>query len=121
MTSRRRHDERVIGARDRFRRSLGAVIVTGVLAVGGCHRSDPPPPLPTVTQVPAVETRPTPPDMTPKAGEVFKEGAPPITTSTHAKPIDQARAMTKQEETTAMPMPGQANDHSTLATESVKR
>lgn len=110
--------------RARWRRWLAVTFVTGcVLAVGGCGRNgDPPPPLPTVAQKPAADAPlPAAPDTTPKAGDVFKEGAPPGATSTNARPVDQTHAMTRQEESTAMPMPGQANDHSTLATEPVKR
>jgi len=59
--------------------------------------------------------------MTPKASDAFKEGAPTGTTSTHEKPVDQSHAMTKREESVAMPMPGQANDHSTLAREGANR
>ncbi len=51
-------------------------------------------------------------DPTPKPSEVFKEGAPPEKTTTHADRPDPLAPMTKQEEAMAMPKAGQANDHS---------
>ncbi len=92
-----------------------------MLVAGGCDRNNDSPPRPAVAQTPSAEARPAAPDTTPKASDAFKEGAPSGTTSTHEKPVDQSRAMTKPEESVAMPMPGQANDHSTLATEGAKR
>jgi hypothetical protein len=54
-------------------------------------------------------------DPTPKASEVFNEGAPPEKTATHAVRPDSVVPMTKDEEVNAMPKPGQANDHSNPA------
>jgi hypothetical protein len=54
-------------------------------------------------------------DPTPKSGEVFKEGAPPEKTTTHAARPDPQAPMTTEEEKMAMPKPGQANDHSNPA------
>jgi hypothetical protein len=99
---------------------LVAAAVTGLV---GCNRSgDQQVPAPKVSQAPGVDVPPVAaPDTTPKASEVFKAGAPPEQTSTNARPTDASHQLTKQEESTAMPMPGQANDHSTLAKDPVKR
>ena len=96
-------------------------LACSALALIGCQRSGDPP-LPTVMPSPTAQAQPPAvPDTTPKASEVFKEGAPPSATSSNARPVDQSHTLTRQEESTAMPMPGQANDHSTLAKEPAKR
>jgi hypothetical protein len=107
-----------------FKRTAAALLV-GAAAVGlfGCDESS-------ERSVPAARASQaspagTPPavaaDTTPKASDVFKTGAPPAQTSTNAQRTDASHELTRQEESTAMPMPGQANDHSTLAKDPAKR
>jgi hypothetical protein len=108
----------------RFGPVAAALLVAAAVAgLAGCNRTgDQPVPAPKVSQAPGSEVPPVAaPDTTPKASEVFKAGAPPEQTSTNAQPTDASHQLTKQEESTAMPMPGQANDHSTLAKDPVKR
>jgi hypothetical protein len=63
-----------------------------------------------------VAAPPNAPDTTPKAGDVFKDGGANETkTLSNEQQKDPMHTMTKREESTAMPMAGQANDHSTLA------
>ena len=108
----------------RCNRSAAALLV-GAAAVGlfGCNSSsDQSVPAPRVSQAPASAPAPaTVPDTTPKASDVFKSGALPPQTSPKSQQADPSHELTKQEESTAMPMAGQANDHSTLAKDPVKR
>lgn len=101
--------------------SLLVVIVGAGMA--GCNRSsDEPVPAPRVTQAPATAVPPpVAADATPKASEVFKQGLPPGKESNNQQQADPAHTLTKQEESTSMPMAGQANDHSTLAKDPSKR
>jgi hypothetical protein len=106
-----------------LKRAAAALLVVAAAAgLGACNRvGDPVAPAPKVSQAPESPALPAgAPDTTPKASEVFKAGAPPDQTSTNARPTDASHQMTKQEESKAMPMPGQANDHSTLAKDAVK-
>ncbi len=80
-------------------------------------------PAPGVMRAPAAAApSPSAPDATPKAGDVFKDGAATENKAAmNEQQKDPMRTMTKREESTAMPMAGQANDHSTLATEKGKK
>ncbi len=65
------------------------------------------------------------PEMPPKASTVFENSQTPTTppaAGSTAQGSDQIgkEPMSKAEESTAMPKPAQANDHSTLATDSKK-
>jgi hypothetical protein len=78
-------------------------------------------PAPRVTQAATPDTPPASrPDNPPKASDAFKEGVTPKASS-DPQQSDPAHTMTKQEESTAMPMAGQANDHSTLAKDPAKK
>lgn len=106
-----------------FKRTAVALLV-GAAAVGlfGCSRGgEQPVPAPKASQASAAEPAPGVPDTTPKAGDVFKAPAAPAQTSTKAPSTDASHELTKQEESAAMPMPGQANDHSTLAKDPATR
>ncbi len=101
-----------------------AALLVGAAAVGlfGCNSSNQSAPAPRVSQAPASAPPPAAaPDTTPKASDVFKTGASPAQASPKAQQVDPSHELTKQEESTAMPMAGQANDHSTLAKDPVKR
>ena len=107
-----------------LRQWAAATIVAGAaLGLTGCQRGgDPPLPAVTPSPSPAAQAQPAvAPDTTPKASELFREGSPPSVTSTNSKPVDPSHALSREEESTAMPLPGQANDHSTLAKDSGKR
>jgi hypothetical protein len=110
---------------DLQRERTAAALLVGAAAVGvfGCNRSgEQPVPAPKASQASAVDApAPGVPDTTPKAGDVLKAPAAPAQTSTNAQRTDASHELTKQEEATAMPMPGQANDHSTLAKDSATR
>ena len=101
-----------------FSRSL-AVGIIGAATLGllACSNSSDQAPPAKVSEAPATVAQPVaPPEATPGAGDVTKESAPPDTASTNAKSSDPSRPMTKQEESTKMPLPGQANDHSNPTT-----
>jgi hypothetical protein len=100
-----------------------AIIVSAGAGLAGCNPSgDNAVSAPKVTQAPAnAVAPPASPDTTPKAGDVFKEGAPVGKAATNQQQSDPSHTLTKQEESTSMPMAGQANDHSTLAKDPAKR
>jgi len=102
-----------------------AALLVGAVAVGlfGCDRSGEQPVLaPKASQASAVETPASGvPDTTPKASDVFGASAATAPRSTNAPSTDAAHELTKKEESVAMPMPGQANDHSTLAKDPTTR
>ncbi len=102
-----------------FSRSMTLAIM-GVATVGllACsNSSDQVPPADKVSQAPAPDAQPAAtPDAAPGAGDMMKNQALPDTASTDAKSPDSSRPMTKQEESTEMPLPGQANDHSNPTT-----
>jgi hypothetical protein len=104
--------------------TLAAVIlVIAGAGLAGCKPvGDNSVPAPKVTQAPATSVAPpASPDTTPKASDVFKDGAPVGKASTNQQQADPSHTLTKQEESTSMPMAGQANDHSTLAKDPTKR
>ena len=107
--------------RSELKRTAAALLV-GAAAVGlfGCGNEQPVP-APKASQASAAGPGPGVPDTTPKAGDVFKAPAAPAQTSTNAQRTDASHELTKQEESAAMPMPGQANDHSTLAKDPATR
>jgi len=108
----------VMNTRVGFSRSL-ALAIMGVAALGlqACSNSSDQPPPAKVSEAPAPVAPPAAtPDAAPGAGNVMKEQALPDTPSTDAKSPDPSRPMTKQEESTGMPLPGQANDHSNPTT-----
>ena len=102
-----------------FSRSL-AVAIIGVATLGllACSNSnDQSPPAAKVSEAPAAIAQPAAAaEATPGGGDATKEQALPDTASTDAKSPDPSRPMTKKEESTAMPLPGQANDHSNPTT-----
>ena len=110
-------EEAVMNTNVGFSRSL-AVAIIGVATLGllACSNSnDQSPPAAKVSEAPATAAQPVAAaEATP--GGATKEQALPDTTSTDAKSPDPSRPMTKKEESTAMPLPGQANDHSNPTT-----
>ena len=87
----------------------GWVVVLAVAAgLGACDRASDEAPRAPAARAPAASSTP---DPTPKAAEVYRETAPPEKTSKHV-PTDPLGPMSKEEEETAMPKAGQANDHS---------
>jgi hypothetical protein len=102
-----------------------AALLVSAAAVGlfGCNRSgEQPVPAPKASQASAADTPASGvPDTTPKATDVFKASAAPAQTPTTAPRTDASHELTKKEESAAMPMPGQANDHSTLAKDPATR
>jgi hypothetical protein len=82
------------------------------LALGACGRTDQAqrPPPPSVSGSPST----APPTQTAQAGKAAQpEGANSADTGKGSD--EPMKSMSKDEETKAMPQPGQANDHSTLA------
>lgn len=101
-----------------FSRGL-AVAIMGVATLGllACSNSNDQSPPAKVSESPAAVAPPAAtPDATPKAGDVTKQPALPDTAPTDAKSSDPSRPMTDQEESSKMPLPGQANDHSNPTT-----
>lgn len=90
---------------------LAVVILLGLGAgIAGCDRApQQPPPVPAATVAPSVAALPVP-----SATEDKKRGE---TANANDEPM---KSMTKAEESTSMPQPGQTNDHSTLANDSKK-
>ncbi len=102
---------------------LVAVAVVVLLASVGCDKRPGPgptppatPPLPTVAPAatPQVSSDPSLPDAkaTLRAGDA---GRPQALASAAQRSAPAHPAMTRAQEATAMPLPGQANDHSSLA------
>ena len=94
----------------------GAVAFTVLLALGvaltACDRAPQAPAASADAKTSAV----SPPAAPPVPVRAATEGAKRVET---ANANDQPmKSMTKQEESTSMPQPGQANDHSTLAKDS---
>lgn len=92
------------------------------IALGGCNRSDTPKPATAVTQPGAatVESKGTsvalPPSALPQqdAAMAPQSPAPAATIPDSASPSQaNPKSLDKQQEATAMPMPGQVNNHST--------
>lgn len=102
-----------------FSRSL-AVAIIGVATLGllACSNSnDQSSPAAKVSEAPAAVAPPAAAvEATPGARDVTKEQAPPDGPSADAKSPDPSRPMTEKEESTQMPLPGQANDHSNPTT-----
>ena len=70
-------------------------------------------------------TPPVAPDTKVSAAPAASPQVPPVTEGANSAQTGNAqdqpmKPMTKEEESTAMPQPGQANDHSTLAKDSQK-
>jgi hypothetical protein len=111
-------EETVMNTRVGFSRSL-ALAIMGVATLGllACSNSSDQPPPAKVSQAPAPIAPPAAaPDAAPGTGDMMKGQALPDAASTDAKSPDPSRPMTKQEESTEMPLPGQANDHSSPTT-----
>jgi hypothetical protein len=89
---------------------LGTVLVLGA-AIAGCDRA---PPHSQEAPTANVVASPPAPSVTPSATEGTSGGK---TANANDPPM---KSMSKQEESSSMPQPGQANDHSTLATDSKK-
>jgi hypothetical protein len=99
-------------------RALGlGLIVTGVVAACG-RGGDPPPPVVPPDTASAAAT--SAPDTTPKAADVFKDGAAPKAAAGDPK-AGSLEPMTREQESRSMPLPGQANDHSSPAAQPAKR
>lgn len=88
------------------------VLSAGVLGLGACDKTPSSPPLPTVNQPVATQTGT-------RAGSVAESSVPPAASvfpSANAPPQATAgrsnSTMSAAQESTAMPMPGQNNDHS---------
>ena len=117
------NEETVMNMKIGFGRSLAvAIIGAATLGLMACsNSSDQPPPTPKVSEAtPPVAPPAATPDAAPAAADVTKEQAPVDQTSTDAKSADPSRPMTEKEESTKMPLPGQANDHSNPTTEPAK-
>jgi hypothetical protein len=84
-------------------------------SIAGCERTPPNAPDAKIAATPPRESPPPAPAMTEGAKSVppATEGAKGERTANANDP--PMKAMTKEEESTSMPQPGQANDHSTLA------
>ena len=101
-----------------FSRSLAmGIIGAATLGLLACSNSSDQPPPAKVSEAPATVAQPAAAvEAAPGGGDATKEQALPDTASTDAKSPDPSRPMTKKEESTAMPLPGQANDHSNPTT-----
>jgi hypothetical protein len=83
------------------------------LAMGGCDRTSDVPPANTSSAAPATNNPPsTAPDASAVAQAPSTAGPASDTANGNDEPM---KTMTKAQENTSMPMPGQVNDHSTLA------
>jgi hypothetical protein len=99
-------------ASSQWQRGLPAFGILLALTAGmaACDRApERPPEAPPATVAPAASALPAP-----SGTEGTKRGE---TSNANDQPM---KSMTKAEESTSMPMPGQANDHSTLAKDSKK-
>lgn len=104
-----------------IRLPLAIALVGIALGVGGCSKSGQPPPdiQPGTTSSPTQGSSSSP--STPAAAPSQGSSSSGTTPSDTAKASDPPMApMTKEGESKAMPMPGQANDHSTLANDKKK-
>lgn len=93
-------------------------IVLGA-SIAGCERTPPQAPDAKMASTPPRESSPVP------ATTEGAKSVPPATERARSEQTANAndapmKAMTKEEESTSMPQPGQANDHSTLAKDSKK-
>lgn len=107
-----------------FRQVVGlAMLAVAAIGLAACSpdadRAVPKPRA--ATTAPATALPAPPPETAPRASDVLAESAPPDKTSTHARPSDPQKPLTKEEESTAMPLAGQANDHSNPAAQPAKR
>lgn len=93
-----------------------ALICAGVLALGACDKTPTSPPTPVVTTPVPTESAATAGPATdpsvPSAESVFPNANTPIAT---ANPGRSMAPLSDAQESTAMPMPGQNNDHSAPA------
>ena len=102
-------------ANSQWRTGLLAFVTLVLLAAGiaACDRAPERPP-----QTPTAQVAPTPVPYPPPAAAAVTEGAKPgETANANDQPM---KSMTKAEESNSMPMPGQANDDSTVAKDSKK-
>jgi hypothetical protein len=117
--------ERAMNTNGEFKQVVGlAMLAVAAIGLAACSpdadRAVPEPRA--AMEAPATAAPPAPPPETaPKASEVLTERAPADKTSTHARPSDPQKPITKEEESTAMPLAGQANDHSNPAAQPAKR
>ncbi len=95
-----------------------AAVVLAVLGLAGCDKRKLDPPLPSAATstpvVPSVSDRSVPP-----ANSVVSPATAP--TAQDAASGRATGTLTKAQESSAMPMPGQVNNHSTTALDPVKR
>jgi len=94
---------------ERWAGSGFVVACVTAFALAACGRTTEPPP----SLAPAAA--PVPPVTSSTAAA--RAGAPDAPTATHAETPDPLRPMTPEEESSSMPKPGQANDHSNPAAE----
>src|ERR1700676_4293003 len=93
------------------RRGLVILLVLGA-SITACERGPQ-----RVPDAPAATTAPTPPSSPPPASTVTEGAKSSETANANDQPM---KSMTKAEESTSMPRPGQANDDSTLVQDSKK-
>ena len=88
-------------------------LCAGALALTACDKTpDPPPPIPMVRSAPSetgATSAPVGDPSVPSAGSVL---APPDVAATDPASQRKNATMSAAQESTAMPMPGQNNDHS---------
>ena len=101
-----------------FHRLLLPAILLSVMAVAGCEKRPPDPTKPRTDAIapanaqPAVPSAPDP--SVPAASSVLSAPPPATTAKDEAsKKVGSNDNLTRSEESTAMPMPGQVNNHST--------
>lgn len=103
--------------------NIPIMMFTAVLATAACGpREDRPAPGTPLTPDPAAAPAPpaTAPAPTPPVPKLPDPQAPDGPTARDSKAANPKGEMTPQEESTAMPKPGQANTHSTPSLESSK-
>lgn len=92
--------------------TMAAVAAATILALSACDRNAADPPMPRVEAFPVAPSKPGDTSV-PSAGSVIApaEPAPPVPKD--IPPATQSNAsLTDKQESTAMPLGGQANDHS---------
>jgi hypothetical protein len=92
------------------------IAAIAALALGGCGKTDHDVKASDQAQPPQASTSSTPPSTPPPSQMAQADSAVDANASETAKGSDAPmKSMSKDEESKAMPQPGQANDHSTVA------
>jgi hypothetical protein len=93
-----------------------ASVLLAVL-VAGCQKSPQPPASTSSNDAskPADQSVAAPPGMVPPTDAAIKPEPPPDSTSPVASSQASPKELSKQQEATSMPLPGQVNNHSTPA------